>query len=136
MNAIILDGYLIRVTSFYEEVDKETGEATGTITCAPRRFVLNCIEDGKKHNVLFYKNPVKDFHEVTVYRNVKLEVTDIDTHKEQLDQYPQLTIKFKAKSRSTSTLTSAPEYDSKTYADESPFLYRECFNFIHKYKQT
>lgn len=135
MNALLIDACQVRITSFHETTERDSGYTVGEFTCAPRKYMIKCIEDGEYHDVLFYTNPVEGFHELTHYYGVKLEVIDVETRKDSLQDIPQLTVRFKTTERVKESLDKKPVV-CLNYIDEMPLIYRDCYEFINKYKKN
>lgn len=134
MRALIVDGELLRVTSYAESTERDTGYTVGKITAAPRKFLISLLTDGKYHDVMYYVNDAPDFHHTTVYPGVKLEVESVDTHKDDLEDYPSIVIVFKSNDVQKAIGDAAPAYSKALSEKEGPLLYMQCYEFINSYK--
>ena len=134
MRAIIIDGEQIRVSSYSEEEERDTGYTIGKFTAAPRKHLIELLKDGKYHDVTYYVNDAPEFHHTTYYPGVKLEVVEIDTHKNDLEDYPRMLIGFKSNDVQKEILTAPPAYSSERSSKEWPLRYMDCLEFIDSYK--
>jgi len=134
--AVIVDGNEFRAISCLYTV--KTGEKMkyfGEVIALPRRSVIKILEDGKKHNVVFYENPLNNVHKAYDFGKVNLKVSRIDTYNEDLEKYPLIFISFESEKMTEKNINSLSEVlINKLAPGDVQLKYRECMDFVQKYK--